>query len=182
MKKIKSLLLALLLVPVLSFGQDEVKHRYEEDPQGNGNMAWVKIYYKVVNGQEVVITKENLYEKPSDYISNIAEAKAVIKKKIDARTEELILNGFSFGGQVFSLSFTAQINWSNIPNLPESLFPLPMLDKDGNNYSLSYSNRMNFYLTAVGTNNSLIQSGNALYNQVNELESIEEILNFVDPR
>ena len=182
MKKIKNLLLALLLAPALSFGQAEIKHRYEEDPQGNGSMAWVKISYKTVGGQEVVITKENLYEKPSDYISTIAEAKVFVKKKIDARTEELILNGFSFGGQVFSLSFTAQINWSNIPNLPESFFPLPMLDKNGNNYSLSYANRMNFYLTAVGAKNAPIQSGNALYNQVNELESIEEILNFVDPR
>lgn len=178
----KNLLLALLLIPALSFGQAEIKHRYEEDPQGNGKMAWVKIYYQTINGQEVVITKENLCEKPSDYISTVAEAKAFIKKKIDARTEELILNGFSFGGQVFSLSFTAQINWSNIPNLPESLFPLPMLDKDGNNYSLACANRMNFYLTAVGTKNALIQSGNALKTQVNELGTIEEILNFVDPR
>lgn len=101
---------------------------------------------------------------------------------IDAKTQELIFQGFAFAGLHWSLSINAQINWSNLPKMPEFAFPLNMQDMDGTDYVLSYEERMNFYYTSMAVKNTHLQSGNALKTQVSELTTIEEILNFVDPR
>jgi hypothetical protein len=101
---------------------------------------------------------------------------------IDKRTQELIFKGFDFGNCHWSLSISAQINWSNIPNLPESFFPLQMQDQNGVDYQLAYANRMNFYLTAVAAKNTHLQSGNALCKQVDSLTTVDEVNNFMDPR
>ena len=69
-----------------------------------------------------------------------------------------------------------------MPQLPEIVFPLAIQDVDGNNYNLEYSDRMNFYYTAVNIKNSHLQSGNILKTQVSQLTNITEILNFQDPR
>lgn len=101
---------------------------------------------------------------------------------IDAKTQELIFQGFAFAGLHWSLSINAQINWTNLPTMPEFAFPLNMQDMDGTDYVLSYEERMNFYDAAMAAKNTHLQSGNALKTQVSELTNIEEILNFVDPR
>lgn len=148
--------------------------------QGNGKHSWREGYINKITGEEEFA--HMIYEKPDNFFFNVEEAKVFMNNKIDSKTQELIFNGFNFDGHLWSLSITAQINWSNIPNLPEIFFPLPMQDKNGNSYSLSYTNRMNFYLTAVGAKNAPIQSGNALKLQINTLETMDEVLNFIDPR
>lgn len=112
----------------------------------------------------------------------IEQAKQEKKDLIDAKTQELIFKGFLFAGLNWSLSINAQINWSNLPLMSEFAFPLNMQDMDGNDYVLSYEERMNFYYTAMAAKNTHLQSGNALKTQVSELTTIQEILNFVDPR
>lgn len=103
-------------------------------------------------------------------------------KEIDSNTESLIYKGFEYGGLIFSLSTNAQINWSNLPNLPEQIFPLTILSKDEKPYSLNYSEVMNFYLSAVNGKNTHLQSGTLLKQELLKLKDSESILNFKDDR
>ena len=147
--------------------------------QGNGKDSWT-VTEKDDDGN--IINKYMVYEKPDGFAASIEEALEVKKDQIDKRTQELIFEGFSFAGLHWSLSINAQINWNNLPQLPEIVFPLAIQDVDGNNYNLEYSDRMNFYYTAVNIKNSHLQSGNILKTQVSQLTNITEILNFQDPR
>lgn len=147
--------------------------------QGNGKDSWTVIE-KDDDGN--IINKYMVYDKPEGFANTIEEALEVKKNQIDKRTQELIFEGFSFAGLHWSLSINAQINWGNLPKMPEFAFPLNMQDMDGTDYVLSYEERMNFYYTAMAVKNTHLQSGNALKTQVSELTNIEEILNFVDPR
>ena len=103
-------------------------------------------------------------------------------KEIDRNTETLIFRGFEYNGLTFSLSTNAQINWSNLPNLPEQIFPLTILSKNDEPYSLKYSEVMNFYLTAVNGKNKHLQSGNLVKQEILKLKNSEEIINFKDDR
>ena len=145
-----------------------------------------KIYtYRKATAEELASGSPKMILISEDYVDDfqtLEEALEVKKNQIDKRTQELIFEGFSFAGLHWSLSINAQINWNNLPQLPEIVFPLAIQDVDGNNYNLEYSDRMNFYYTAVNIKNSHLQSGNILKTQVSQLTNITEILNFQDPR
>jgi hypothetical protein len=112
----------------------------------------------------------------------LEEAKEMKIAQIDSRTQELIFEGFSFAGLHWSLSINAQINWNNLPQLPQTVFPLAIQDMNGVDYDLEFSQRMDFYYTAVAVKNSHLQSGNVLKREVSDMQTIQEISNFVDPR
>ena len=114
--------------------------------------------------------------------STLEEAKEMKLAQIDSRTQELIFQGFSFAGLHWSLSINAQINWNNLPQLPQTVFPLAIQDMNGVDYDLEFSQRMDFYYTAVAVKNSHLQSGNVLKREVSDMQTIQEISNFVDPR
>lgn len=86
--------------------------------------------------------------------------------EIDNKTSDLIAQGFTFDGHVFSMSTNAQINWSNFPNLPDVLFPLPVMDINEDVYSLALANKLNFYLAALNYKNAQLQSGSVLKAQI----------------
>jgi len=93
----------------------------------------------------------------------LQELKNLRYQEIDSTTSYLIAQGFTFAGYTFSMSVNAQINWSNLPNLPESVFPLHVSTlNDEEIYYLSFANKMNFYYTAVSGKNGPLQSGNDL--------------------
>jgi len=97
-------------------------------------------------------------------------------RQIDEKTGELISTGFTWDSLIFSMSSNAQINWSNIPNVPDSLFPLPVMTKDDKTvYNLALSNKMNFYLTALNFKNGYLQSGTSLKNQVEACTTDAEV-------
>ena len=75
---------------------------------------------------------------------DLEEIKNIRYNEIDLNTKYLISKGFVFGVNTFSLSITAQINWSNILNIPDQLFPLNVVDKDENLFVLELNNKMNF--------------------------------------
>lgn len=108
-------------------------------------------------------------------LSNIDNYKAFINKKIDERTTINIFKGFTFDGYTFSMSFSAQINLSNIFYIPDGLFPLPYNTIDDQLYSLTLANRQNFYLTALNFKNTTIQEGTALKQQVNACTTLAEL-------
>jgi hypothetical protein len=152
---------------------------YQYKKQGNGSDSWT-VTEKDDDGN--VTDKYMVYERPEGHADTLEQAKEIKLNQIDAKTQELIFLGFAFAGLQWSLSLTAQINWSNLSSIPEQFFPLPLQDMNEQSYSLAYANRMNFYLTAVGTKNSRLQSGSVLKQQVSLLATIEDALNFVDPR
>ena len=141
--------------------------------------------YRKATAEELASGSTEMILISEDYVDDFQSLEEAInfkKDQIDKRTQELIFEGFSFAGLHWSLSINAQINWNNLPQLPEIVFPLAIQDVDGNNYNLEYSDRMNFYYTAVNIKNSHLQSGNILKTQVSQLTNITEILNFQDPR
>lgn len=93
----------------------------------------------------------------------------------DKKTEDLILSGFTFDGNLFSLSINAQINWSNLLNIPQVMFPLNLSTKDDNIYILTFSNVQNFYFTALGRKNECLQLGNLVKKRINESTTTEEL-------
>lgn len=90
------------------------------------------------------------------------ELKDIRYAEIDMRTQELVTQGFPFDGHTFSMSLTAQINWSNFPNLPDALFPITIIDILETPYVCSLANKMNFYYTALNAKNGPLQSGGVL--------------------
>jgi len=113
---------------------------------------------------------------------NIEELKDIRYNEIDQNTKYLISKGFVFGSNTFSLSLTAQINWSNILNIPDQLFPLNVIDKNENLFVLELSNKMNFYLSALNGKNQHLQSGGVLKNQIKSCLTEEEVHLIIDNR
>lgn len=94
------------------------------------------------------------------------ELKDIRYAEIDMNTQDLISKGFPFAGHTFSMSITAQINWSNFPNLPDTLFPLTIMDIVEQPYVCSLANKMNFYYSALNGKNQYLQSGGVLKAQI----------------
>jgi hypothetical protein len=94
------------------------------------------------------------------------ELKNIRYTEIDIRTQQLILAGFPWDGLTFSMSTSAQINWSNFPNLPDALFPLPIMDITETLYMLALADKTNFYLSALNYKNTQLQSGSVLKAQI----------------
>jgi hypothetical protein len=107
--------------------------------------------------------------------NNINEYKKHIVDLIDTKSEEKIFEGFLFDGKRFSLSLSAQINWSNLLFLPESFFPVNLSTKDDDVYSLTYANVQLFYQAALNGKNSPLQEGNVLKQQVKAATTKEEL-------
>lgn len=93
----------------------------------------------------------------------------------DKKTENLILSGFTFDGNLFSLSKNAQINWSNLLNIPSSMFPLNLSTKDDTIYVLNFSDVQNFYFAALSKKNECLQFGNDVKKRINESKNIAEL-------
>ena len=156
-------------------------------------MKTYEIKSEPVTIEGVVIPKRNIYY----YVNNELELKEFFDgniragyiKKIetlddykkhlidiqDKKTEDLILSGFTFAGNLFSLSFNAQINWSNLLNIPSAMFPLNLSTKDDNIYLLRYIDVHDFYFTALGRKNECLQLGNEVKKRINESTTNEEL-------
>lgn len=113
---------------------------------------------------------------------SLEELKLIRCIEIDMNTQYLISNGFLFNGIIFSLSLTAQINWSNFPNLPDSLFPLIIIGKNNEVYTCDLSNKYNFYLSALNGKNEWLQSGSILKSSINSCTTKEQVNSIIDNR
>jgi hypothetical protein len=127
-----------------------------------------EIFTKDKNGNTVIL-------KSIEVIEDVECIKDRMITTIDAQTESNIRLGFTFDGLVFSMSDNAQINWSNFPNLPSQVFPLTVMSKNDEEYTLSEANKMNFYLTALGYKNACLQAGNTKKKVVKACTTIEEL-------
>lgn len=123
----------------------------------------------------------------SSLVTSLAEVKAAKYAAIDARTVELIEQGFVFGGQTYSLSLPAQTTWLGLDQLrsdPALTYPVVVntLD-DGATGSLPDAATVHgFFLTAVGTYRGHKDSGTALKDQVRAAADEAAVNAIVDTR
>ena len=108
---------------------------------------------------------------------SLEQLKQVRMEAVDQATEAAISNGFVFDGVLFSMSANAQLNWSNIPTIPDNLFPLPIMGKNEDLYNLALANKMNFYLTALGFKNAQLQNGTVKKMAIKSCQTIAELNN-----
>lgn len=108
-------------------------------------------------------------------VDNIDSYKKYIIDLIDNRSQNKIFEGFLFDDKRFSLSLSAQINWSNLLFLPQGFFPINLSAKDDDIYVLTYSNVQSFYNAALNGKNTPLQEGNVLKQQVKSCTTKEEL-------
>lgn len=120
---------------------------------------------------------------------DLSDLRTKVRDLIDEQTQSVIFAGFEFDGLTFSMSLTAQINWSNFPGLPEYIilnegeaneqtiyyFPLSIMSKFDEPYSLAYSDKMSFYMAALNHKNGALQTGNTKKQQVNACTTLNEL-------
>lgn len=115
--------------------------------------------------------------------SPLSVYKAAKNAAIDAKTQALIRQGFTFDGRSFSLSVNAQMNWSGLKTFEGLLsWPVAITTNDDSEYSLSQANLTAFTGTGLGTVSAHYGSGRALKLQVNAATSKTEVDAVVDNR
>ena len=124
-----------------------------------------------------------------DYIKalDFQEYKALRFKEIDERTGELVLNGFSYAGKVFSMSMNAQINieaLNSSRNDPAITYPIEYstLDDNDNYFVQDATDIHNMYLTALGTKKSYVDSGTVLKDAIRAAINAVEVSQIIDNR
>lgn len=181
----KTFLIKILLVLSVALNaQVAATKEYEYKLQGTNKDSW-EVTEKDSTG--LVINRYVVFERPEGYASTIEEAIEIKSKEIDLKSDQMASLGFYFDGRRWPMSESARENWINLKNIPDIMFPLPMLDYDLNEYSLTLAKRDLFYLAALGCKYGNIQSGNNLKIQLKALAqqpgtTIQDILNFQDPR
>ena len=110
--------------------------------------------------------------------------KATKNDEIDARTRELIEQGFLYSGEWFSLSDNAQRNWTALNAARDALtYPFPVSTKtDGEHIIANAVDMQTFTLTALAAANTHYSSGRALKIQVNAAADKDAVNAIVDTR
>ena len=113
----------------------------------------------------------------------LSDLKATRVLEIDARTREIIADGFAFDGQQFSLSAQAQTNWLGLISL-QSMFtwPVNVTTNANTEYALAQANINAFVGTGCATIADAIGSGRALKISVNAATNQTELDAVVDSR
>jgi len=107
-------------------------------------------------------------ENPPDAVYALDEYKAMRRAAIDARTQAIIAAGFPFDGHQFSLSASAQMNWSALETFQALIsWPVAVTTMDDQEYSLAIENKTVFCATGVAAVYAAYASGRALKLQVN---------------
>lgn len=110
------------------------------------------------------------------------EVKKIKLEEISNTTDELILNGFDYQGMKFSLAPGAQSNLHHIKVAEPSEFPFNYMSLSYEIYVLQFDERDLFYNTAVTKTREIKEEGGIIEFQVNSLTTINDVLNFKDPR
>lgn len=105
---------------------------------------------------------------------------------IDNKTQTLISAGFSYGGQIFSLSEKAQINWIGLKQSSDAgliTFPYDVTTKDDVIYSIADSTALtDFYTQGLGTVSYHLTSGRNLKDSVKAATTVAEVDAIIDNR
>ncbi len=97
----------------------------------------------------------------------LADYKQLRYNEIDGKTVSLIAAGFSFDSQAFSLSSSAQMNWSTLKDQEaEFTWPVEVSTKDNNAYSLTQANLTAFWTAGRDATKGHLDTGRALKKSV----------------
>lgn len=107
-------------------------------------------------------------------------------QQIDAKTEEVISRGFTFGGTVLSLSMAAQTNIANA-FIAKDLLTYPLrwnaLNDEDEPISLANAAAVTaMYGTALAAKRAALDAGTALKDEVREATTVAELDAIVDTR
>lgn len=99
---------------------------------------------------------------------SLPEYKVNRNEVIDGRTDELILEGFTYDSQTFSITVQAQINWNSIrAHQARMTFPLDISTLDHDEYSLAEANVDAFWDAYEAALWGHLNSGRALKLSIN---------------
>ena len=147
-------------------------------------------HYWKIDGDQVVEksqAEKDAYDAQKS-AHNLSAAQMKKNRKIDAKTDELIGQGFSFDGETFSLSTNAQASWNAIQTavagglLTEANFPYELSTKDDGIYNLAWANVGLFMGTALTTVSTHLATGRALKKLVVDATTVAEVEAIVDNR
>jgi hypothetical protein len=119
------------------------------------------------------------YEREYIFQDNVSELKQEIINQIDLFIQDEISKGFEYNGRIYSMSIKAQLNWSNILNIPAIMFPINIMSMNEELYSLPLSEQQTFYNTILSFKYGKLNHGHQLKQSLAELNTAEEILSFV---
>lgn len=107
--------------------------------------------------------------------------------EIDAKTGELISQGFTYQNLIFSLSQNAQINLLGLDNTrddPSMTYPIAYNTLDDlNSYDVQSANDIHLmYLTALGTKKSYVDSGTILKKLIRDAVDYNAVELIIDNR
>ena len=106
---------------------------------------------------------------------------------IDARTDELIAEGFVYQGKQFSLSLPSQakmMGTHQVRNDSQLVYPIKWNNIDDTDYYniQNPADLDGFYFTGLGTVRAHLDSGSDLKDLVNQATTVAEVEAVVDPR
>jgi hypothetical protein len=128
-----------------------------------------------------------LVQASSQDFLDLAQLKELRWKQIDTRTNELIAQGFVFGGVVLSLSLTAQLRVEALDRVRNEVFVVyPIVwNSIDDSLAVSVANAAELhtlYLTALGTIRARVDSGSVLKEAVRAAVTKAEVDAVVDNR
>ena len=135
-----------------------------------------------------IVVPMNQAERDAVDNSLIDEYRQTKYNEIDAKTEELIYQGFNFDGKLFSLSSNAQFNWVKMASalasgtLTEAKFPYTVSTRNNGSYALAWADLSAFLGAATLGVESNLATGRALKNLVENAQTVPEILAVEDNR
>lgn len=144
----------------------------------------------IIFDEALTPTEEAALDAAVTAFSVIGRARTMRYAEIDARTEQLVAEGFEFppaGGQIFSLSGNAQKNLLGLKTMAEDpLFLYPViwntLDDSGTFSIPDSTTALAFYATAVGTVRARMDSGTAVKDLIRAATTVDEVMAITDPR
>lgn len=108
----------------------------------------------------------------------VSEYQQYLYEHIDDKTSADILSGFLFHNKRFSMSISAQINWSNILQVPDALFPIALSCDDEEIFMLELVDKQDFYNASLFGKYVALQEGNTLKQEVKAMTTIAELTAF----
>jgi hypothetical protein len=120
-------------------------------------------------------------------LTNLEELKQWRYDLIDARTSELIKEGFGYAGKQFSLSQNAQLNILGLDNAkddPAIEYPIKYNTIDDlDTYDVvDAADVHNMYITALGTKKAHLDSGTVLKQQIRDAIDVDGVNAIIDNR
>jgi len=126
--------------------------------------VYVRVYGDSLSNESALgtLVEDHGYE-------TLAELKDRRYNEIDYKTMTLIAPGFTYDGTTFSLSISAQMNWSSIKeNTSDFTFPLNISTIDNYEYTLAEADVCDFWCEGRDTVKGHLDSGRALKKSVHD--------------